>query len=263
MPNTPRSSRRPGAKKPEVILGGFGAYATPGYTPPKPPALRKPAPVAPTGKPTPPAAPAAPALTPYSPGVQGQLDQESSGIAADLKSTVAGITQAEDRGANDYGFAVKYKPDVGPNGERTVESFSVDPANPFSRAALLQRSYDNAKRTTTNSYAASGQLYAGSMQNAQNENARGFQQGDNSLRQAFADFVLGNETRRTDAVAAAGRSTTTAAGQALDRQMATTPVDPGKPVDVAAVKAAAAAAMKARVKARLLAEAQARKRARG
>ncbi len=60
-----------------------------------------------------------------------------------------------------------------------------DPSNPYSRAAALQESYDNAKRGNTNNYAARGQLYAGSLQNAQNTSADGFNKGRSALINEF------------------------------------------------------------------------------
>jgi hypothetical protein len=49
-----------------------------------------------------------------------------------------------------------------------------DSSNPFSKAAMLQESYNRSKLGTTNSLAAQGQLYSGAMINAQNENASVF-----------------------------------------------------------------------------------------
>jgi hypothetical protein len=45
-----------------------------------------------------------------------------------------------------------------------------DVSNPYSRAAEQQKAYDRAQRATTNGMAARGQLYAGALQNAKNEN---------------------------------------------------------------------------------------------
>jgi hypothetical protein len=163
----------------------------------------------------------------WSPGVAGIYEQTRANIAANLKSRLGSIENQENAAANEFGFAVKYKPEVGPNGERQVESLTVDPSNPFSRAAALQRSYDQAKRGATNSYAARGQLYAGSLQNAQNENAFGFQQGDNSLRSAFTQFILGQGSARQQAAAGAEAERIAAFAAALQQQLASTPEDPG------------------------------------
>jgi hypothetical protein len=74
---------------------------------------------------------------------------------------------------------------------RTQQDFGLegpwaDPAsNPTSRAALLQRSYDNAKRGSMNS--AGRNLYAGSYINAQNQNTHQFNLGRNDLQNAYAE----------------------------------------------------------------------------
>lgn len=56
--------------------------------------------------------------------------------------------------------------------------------NPYSRAALLQTSYNNAKKGTLNS--AGNQLYAGSYINRQNTNTRNFNIGSDQLAREFA-----------------------------------------------------------------------------
>jgi hypothetical protein len=52
------------------------------------------------------------------------------------------------------GFDAGYNPDG-----------SINTANPYSRAAMLQLGYENQQRGTTNSLANAGQLYAGSLIN--------------------------------------------------------------------------------------------------
>jgi hypothetical protein len=65
----------------------------------------------------------------------------------------------------------------------------ADPAsNPYSRAALLQRSYDNAKRGSLNT--AGNQLYAGSYVNSQNSNTHNFSLGRDELQKGYdADYA--------------------------------------------------------------------------
>ncbi|HET7455398.1 MAG TPA: hypothetical protein VFJ76_07755 [Solirubrobacterales bacterium] len=63
-------------------------------------------------------------------------------------------------------------------------------SNPYSRAALLQRSYDSARRGTTNS--AGHKLYAGSFINAQNQNTHQFDVGRNELQNAYAQAQAQN-----------------------------------------------------------------------
>lgn len=72
-------------------------------------------------------------------------------------------------------------------------------SNPYSRAALLQRSYDNAKRGTLNS--AGQQLYSGSYINAQNTNTHDFSMGRDELEKArgraYSEYI-GNKQRAQD-----------------------------------------------------------------
>jgi hypothetical protein len=69
----------------------------------------------------------------------------------------------------DYGFS--------PDG-------TIDPNNPYSRAALLQRSYQDTQRGTGNSYAAAGQYNSGAYQRMQGRNAENFDVGVDQLKKA-------------------------------------------------------------------------------
>jgi hypothetical protein len=60
-----------------------------------------------------------------------------------------------------------------------------DSSNPFSRAAMLQESYNRSKLGTTNSLAAQGQLYSGAMINAQNENQHQYSIQNDALQRAY------------------------------------------------------------------------------
>lgn len=57
--------------------------------------------------------------------------------------------------------------------------------NPYSRASLLEQSYQRANRGTQNSSASSGQLYAGSNQNAQGYNRDSRDLEHNNLSSAY------------------------------------------------------------------------------
>jgi hypothetical protein len=71
------------------------------------------------------------------------------------------------------------------------QAYGIDPGfndyanNPFSRAALLRKSWDTNVRGTTNSYAAQGQLYAGSVHNAQHANRFNYDQGYDELNRSY------------------------------------------------------------------------------
>jgi hypothetical protein len=59
---------------------------------------------------------------------------------------------------------------------------TIDPNNPYSRAALLQRSYQDSQRGTTNSYAAAGQYSSGAYKRMQDRNAENFDIGLDQLK---------------------------------------------------------------------------------
>lgn len=93
-----------------------------------------------------------------------------------------------------------------------------DPTNPFSQAALLLKSKNDATAASelsyqrgltgnTNSYASSGQLYSGALQNAQGEQNRlvtqrrsniqfGYDRGYDTLRSGLLDYVTNYGRRK-------------------------------------------------------------------
>lgn len=71
--------------------------------------------------------------------------------------------------------------------------------NPYSRAALLRKSYDTAVRGSNTSYAARGQLYAGSLRNAQNANRSGYDQSYDSLNRDYLAALGDIDREKTSA----------------------------------------------------------------
>lgn len=114
------------------------------------------------------------------------------------------------RGANDLGFQVGHSA----TGDYTTD-FSLDPNNPFSKMALLQRSYEQEKSGTQNSYAAGGQLHSGAYGRMVNENQ--FQNDNNQqqLRNALQDLLERGRRSRAGAADDYAASTSGAATQAL------------------------------------------------
>lgn len=106
-----------------------------------------------------------------------------------------------------------------------------DDSNPYSLARQLETQYKQNTTGTNNSYAASGQLYAGSLTNAQNANRSNFGQAQDSLLRQYqaADAgltaeQLAAERRQRDTVADAEA---TRLEDALN-----TPVDPAEAAPV-------------------------------
>lgn len=105
----------------------------------------------------------------------GAAANDEAGAGRRLANTVTGLQAGWVRTQQDFG----------------LEGSWADPAsNPYSRATLLQRSYDNARRGTTNS--AGNQLYAGSFINAQNQNTHQFNLGRDELQKSYAEAQARN-----------------------------------------------------------------------
>lgn len=119
-----------------------------------------------------------------------------------------------------------------------------DPSNPFSRAAVMQLAYQRSKTGTTNSYAASGQLYAGSLQNAQNENTLRHERGRDALIREFHAAQRAIQQRQLDAqnqlqdrtAQAQADSVQRAIQQRIDEQAALGAAAPGAPASAAGPK---------------------------
>lgn len=113
-----------------------------------------------------PAAPPASA-SPYAPTPwDSQYELSKAGSASKFNNTNISLDLKQKALEQDYGL------DAGFNDYQT---------NPYSRAALLEQTYQRANRGTVNSYAAAGQLYAGSTQNELGYNRDSNSLGSNSL----------------------------------------------------------------------------------
>jgi hypothetical protein len=100
----------------------------------------------------------------------------------------------------DYGY--------NPNG-------TINTANPYSRAAMLQLGYEHQQAGTTNSYAAQGQLYSGAIQNALGEGSRQYGANEAANRLAYQRATHGIQAGQLNTVANAGSGVSDADFQAL------------------------------------------------
>jgi hypothetical protein len=100
----------------------------------------------------------------------------------------------------DYGY--------NPNG-------TINTANPYSRAAMLQLGYEHQQAGTTNSYAAQGQLYSGAIQNALGEGSRQYGANEAANRLAYQRATHGIQAGQLGTVANAGTGVSNADFQAL------------------------------------------------
>lgn len=120
---------------------------------------------------------AAQGATPFDAGLTGSLNTART----NYQNTLAGIAAQEPMVRRRYGF---------------TEQGQIDPSNPFGRAQLLKRSYDQSQRGTTNSLAARGQLYSGALQRRKEDNQFNYQANDAALRGAFGQEMAGLSAAR-------------------------------------------------------------------
>jgi hypothetical protein len=103
-------------------------------------------------------------------------------------TALAGFAQQRASGLSDYGYTEgSHDPNVSGFGALTI-----DPNNPFSKAALLKRSYDQSRRASGQSMASRGQLYAGAYQNTQDAINRGQLGAEDTLQKGLTRFLAQN-----------------------------------------------------------------------
>jgi hypothetical protein len=133
-----------------------------------------------------PAAPAAdydpPQGAPLAAPPDAAYDDEVAGLGRQRDSTLTGLTQARTAGLLDYGFSE----------DPATKALAFDPNNPFSKAALLKKNYDTSRRSTGQSMGASGQLYSGAYQNAQDLTNRNQLGAENTLQSSLTSWLAQN-----------------------------------------------------------------------
>lgn len=151
--------------------------------------------------PSPPPAPAAPApaADAGTPDLSASNQLALGAYNQSLGDTLAALQAQKSNYQRAYGY---------------LDDGSIDPSNPYSRAAQLKKSYDTNVKGTTNRYASRGQIYAGSLQNAQNYNARQYQEGDAAMRSEYANLLAQLAGQQAGAVGTYG---TNVAGLSLDQ----------------------------------------------
>jgi DNA-binding transcriptional MerR regulator len=86
------------------------------------------------------------------------------------------------------------------------QEYGLDPgyndykANPYSRAALLEKTYQRSQRASGNSLAAAGQLYSGASQNAETYNREHKDQERNALEATYRKALQGVTEEETGAL---------------------------------------------------------------
>jgi hypothetical protein len=126
-----------------------------------------------------------------------------SGAVTTRDTSFGAIGVSEDRAARDYGLGFT-RTDTNKDGKIDSKD-GVDPnsigkslvtSDPFSKMALLQRSYEQNKSGDMNSYAAMGQLQSGAMQRQKAETMHNRDMGEDQIRKAFEDMILGAASDR-------------------------------------------------------------------
>jgi hypothetical protein len=125
--------------------------------------------------------------------VDPTYDSTIAGLGRRRDDTLSGLDQERIGGLSNYGYTAQFDA----NGNATGIAF--DPSNPFSQAALLKKRYSQAQNRDTNSYAASGQLYAGSLNNARAATTSANDQATDSQRKAVLAFLARNQQQRQGA----------------------------------------------------------------
>lgn len=141
---------------------------------------------------------AAPApVAAVNPMFESVFNDSNSDANDSYNSTIAGDREGEQRAGSDYGFTPQYGADGSVDYNATM-AHGVDPNNPFSKMALLSRAYQNQQKSTTNGYAAQGQLFSGAVQNQRSADQFTNDQQTAATKQAFSDAINNfTQNRRT------------------------------------------------------------------
>lgn len=155
--------------------------------------------------PSAPAATPAPPAPPVAPDIRDATYNDTINNAwRNLGNTTAGIAGQQALLRGSYGYN---------------EDGSIDLTNPFSRAALLTRTYQQNRAGTENSYAARGQMTSGAYGRMQGANLYNYQQGQDQMQRAYLQENAALLSQLTAAQNAYGDTASGAAADALARSI--------------------------------------------
>jgi len=165
---------------------------------------------------TPPATAAAgtgvPAGTPAAPldlPVDPAYDAQIAALQRTKANTIAGLAAARTQGYANYGYTGTEQTDP-VTGLISVTGLTFNPNDPFSKASLLKKTYDASRARSAESSAASGGLYSGAAQHAQDYGVRQQMQAEDALQKSLISFLGRNAQQQVQA----GVDYETGAGQA-------------------------------------------------
>jgi len=170
----------------------------------------------PTATSTPPPPPPAPAPNRRPIEADPVYQQQMAAATRNRDSAFTDIDTSRGNTLRQYGYTASFNPDQSLVAG-SLRADPVDPNNPFSRAALLKRAYDNRKRGNETSYAARGQQFAGSLVNARNQTDLDNLQSENSLTSQLAQLLANLFTQRRKVGVGFDTDAQTIASQALQR----------------------------------------------
>lgn len=139
---------------------------------------------------------AAAAPPPIDPRLVAAYNNRVSANNTSYDATVGGYKDEEDRAATGFGFNITRDAAGNPFYDG---SLAINPQDPFSKMGLLQRSYEQQRTGTSNSYASMGQRNSGAYERMVGENADVNKQNQDSLSKAFAELIAGYRKGRLGA----------------------------------------------------------------
>lgn len=142
-----------------------------------------------TKYPSQPAAPVRP-TDPATVPKDATYNAQATNYARQRDDTLAGIGRERNQAMADYGYTGTF------DAQGNLTGRAVDPNNPFSRAALLKRTYDQRAGSNINNYASRGMLQSGAYNAAKDNTDFGFLQGTNENERSL-DAILGGLIGRT------------------------------------------------------------------
>lgn len=161
--------------------------------------------------------PVAPAQAPASPATPGYNPQPLT-FSPVYENTVGDSNRSYDQtvAANAY------------QRNRVKQTYGFDdPSDPFNRAAMLQKHYQQRTQGTTNSFAASGQLYSGATQRNLDQGRSDYDQSYAALRRSYDDELFGLDQADLAALNAKIKADNDAFAEWVANQPQ--PEDPGAP----------------------------------
>lgn len=123
-----------------------------------------------------------------------QYESDIAGAQQNRATTVANLTQQRQGQLAGLGYT---ESNVDPN--TGVGTLAFNPNDPFSKAALLKRTYDASRARTGQQMAAGGQLYSGGYQQAQDITNRDQLQSEDAMQRSLLGYLAQNTGARTAA----------------------------------------------------------------